>query len=208
MSDNFYHIASKVKYPWMQSDPLMVGTSITTEGVNPFFNYFLEHPEPGVNVTVDGVVENWTRMTYLWELSQNRVNTSLSIQRIAALGQDAAMHYCKYLRELIWENVRSSEFPEKPSRQRCIWLAEGEDNLKYWLPRIPASAETHRIFRVKPKGMFHYASDEHLMKDAELYPESLEKARKYWRGDIAQKCAQEILFEGTLDIIEEVDLFS
>lgn len=208
MSDSFYHIAPKNQYPWMKSNTMVVGTSITTGEVNPFFNYFLEFPDVRIDVVVNGVNEKWTKLRFLNELKYGRMNTSYTVQQIAAIGQDAAMHFCKYTRELIWENIRASDFPNLPSRQKCIWLAHGDENLKYWVDTLPARRETHRIYKVVPTGKLHYASDEHLLDDSELYPETLAKAKKYWGGIITDKHAQEILFEGTLDIIEEIDYFS
>ncbi|MGN9525652.1 DUF2441 domain-containing protein [Escherichia coli] len=44
---------------------------------------------------------------------------------VASIGHETAKHFCTYVRELIWESVRTSEFPELPSRQKCIWLTKG-----------------------------------------------------------------------------------
>lgn len=47
--------------------------------------------------------------------------------------EDRLNHYLKFKRETVFEEVRKEFFPEKPSRQRCIWVIPPEEKaLKYW----------------------------------------------------------------------------
>jgi len=57
---------------------------------------------------------------------------------------------------------------------------------------------------VVPNGNIHTASDEHLLSDVEPYEVTLNKARQYWNGVVSNPSAQEILFEGTLEIKEQI----
>jgi hypothetical protein len=34
----------------------------------------------------------------------------------------SAPDWFNLVRELVWENIRLREFPNEPSRQRCLWL--------------------------------------------------------------------------------------
>lgn len=123
---------------------------------------------------------------------------------IATIGYDLAMHFCQYLRELIWEDIRVRNFPDKPSRKRCLWLAEGEESLNYWLTKLQPATDLH-VFRVRiDDGKTHDASDEHLMRDNIAYDEALAMAERYWNGEIRNPTAKEVLFEGRLRIIEQI----
>lgn len=46
--------------------------------------------------------------------------------------------YTKYIRECIFEEVRQKEFPDYPSRTKCIWLAPPSlESLKFWRAQLP-----------------------------------------------------------------------
>ncbi|EQA6229221.1 DUF2441 domain-containing protein [Enterobacter hormaechei] len=123
-------------------------------------------------------------------------------QYVAKMGFETARYFSNYVRELIWENVRKSEFNDLPSRQKCIWLAQGEDNLQFWLSRIGKSSKDINVFKVVPSGILHSADEELLLTDIEPYDETLIKARQYWSGIITNQNSKEVLFEGSLKIGE------
>src|SRR5262249_50642198 len=41
---------------------------------------------------------------------------------LKAASVEIARHFMMLARELVWENIRVTEFPDAPSRQRCVWL--------------------------------------------------------------------------------------
>ncbi|EOJ5472839.1 DUF2441 domain-containing protein, partial [Escherichia coli] len=158
---------------------------------------------PPIPVNVNGHLTDYTRMQWLYGLKTGSLTTKCSVQDIAAVGQELAMHFCKYTRELIWEAVRVEYYPKKPSRQKCLWVSQGEESLYYWISQL-GLGDNQTVFRVELDGVIHEASDEHLMNDDIPYDIALEKAHKYWSGEIVDPLKKEILFEGNMRILEHI----
>jgi len=205
MPDEFFYITSSKTEKWNPHPPISAGQVVNTGEVNPFFNFFLGAHTPTEQVTNNGVVEQWSWMRFIAAIRFGKMKTSLSQQAIAARGHYMAMHFCKYTRELIWESIRVEHFPERPSRQKCLWLSQGEKNLNYWKSQVVEDQNLRRIFRVEIDGITHEASNEHLMNDNLPYQEALDMSHRYWRGDISNPIAKEILFEGQMRVIERVE---
>ncbi|HGT3986699.1 TPA: hypothetical protein ACM28E_004731, partial [Escherichia coli] len=110
---DYFYIATKSQNPWVKYRPLAVGDLASTSFPNPFFNYFLSSNIPPIPVNVNGHLTDYTRMQWLYGLKTGSLTTKCSVQDIAAVGQELAMHFCKYTRELIWEAVRVEYYPKK-----------------------------------------------------------------------------------------------
>lgn len=113
-------------------------------------------------------------------------------------------HTTKVIRELIFEEVRKEFFPSHPSRQRCLWVinAENDNSLNYWINTLGTA---DKILRVKLTGKIHVANQEFL----NLTTENLNKIRQnsfhYWTGTSGVRLEEEeILFEGFAEVIEEI----
>ncbi|WP_109908335.1 DUF2441 domain-containing protein [Citrobacter freundii] len=206
MALDYFYIATKKQYPWSIHAPMKVGNVVETNDYNPFFNFFLgaNLPKMLVQNSGGGGSTPYTRMMYLHGIKTGSLETNLTIKDIATIGQELAMHFCKYTRELIWESVRSEHYKDLPSRQKCLWLAHGEKNLEYWKQNLGLGVDDRTIFRVDIDGVTHEASDEHLMRDDIPYEQALVQAHRYWKGDISNMLAKETLFIGKMKILEEV----
>jgi len=200
---DYFHIADKKSQPWSTHQPIKIGDVLTTSTINPYFNYYLTSNYPKEIVTFPDGQQLLSRMFVLQEIKEKRMNNPNS-QHVAKMGYETAKYFSNYTRELIWENVRKEEFNDLPSRQKCIWLAQGEENLQFWLNRIGKAAKDINVFRVIPSGSLHSANEELLLNDIEPYDETLMKARQYWSGLITNQNSKEVLFEGNLKIKELV----
>ncbi|MFW7250743.1 DUF2441 domain-containing protein [Enterobacter sp. BNK-34] len=196
---DYFHIADKKSRPWSTHEPLKTGDVITTSEINPYFNYYLTSNYPKETVKFQEGQRQLSRLYVLQEIKENRMNNPDS-QYVAKMGFETAKYFSNYARELILENVRKSEFNNLPSRQKCIWLAQGEENLQFWLSRIGKSLKDINVFKVVPSGILHSADEELLLSDIEPYDETLIKARQYWSGIITNQNSKEVLFEGSLKI--------
>ncbi|HID8898856.1 TPA: DUF2441 domain-containing protein [Enterobacter hormaechei] len=205
MSDDYFYITSSKIEAWNPYPTIAAGDIIETGDVNPFFNFFLSANLRTEPVNNGGVIENWSWMRFLGAIRDGSMKTPMSTQDVAAKGHYLAMYFCKYTRELIWEAVRLADYGEKPSRHRCLWLSLGEQNLNYWKSQVVADQNLRQIFRVEIDGRTHEASDEHLMNDNVPYHEALDMSHRYWKGEISNPLAKEILFEGKMRVIERVE---
>jgi Protein of unknown function (DUF2441) len=107
------------------------------------------------------------------------------------------------VRELVWENIRLQEFPDEPSRQRCLWVTQTEDQARAW------GGADQRIVRGRATGRVLQVDVQHLprpQRDA-VVPLSdwQERARRYWRGDRTEHFQPEFLFVGTFRVDEIIN---
>jgi hypothetical protein len=114
-----------------------------------------------------------------------------------------ARHFMMLARELIWENVRLAEFPQEPSRQRCVWLIEDEQRTREWIKTIGCQPMTYSVIKVRATGRALPADSRHLAGESEPLPVWYDRARRYWRGEMTSNPLREVLFEGTL-MVEEI----
>jgi hypothetical protein len=193
----YYHINRTTH--WSPFPKWNVGDVIDIGGVsNPYFQFFEEQKKTYTITTPDHVTHNIPGKHFLNLVQKGEVNCP----DIAGIAADLTQHFVSYVRELIWEDVRKSEFPHLPSRQRCIWLAADHQGVKYWLQNLGLDGQEFQIAKVKVQGRIHIASNEHLLCDSEPMLESLKRARQYWLGIHDDPASREILFEGRLEILE------
>ncbi len=121
---------------------------------------------------------------------------------VAQFAHDFLSAYIKITREMHFENVRANKFPELPSRQHCIWLAESLDDARCWVNRLEGRTNC-RIFRVAVDGRVFKTNEGHLIQEAEPYEDTLRRANEYWSG-AASNGRSEVLFEGSLRVLEHV----
>lgn len=108
-------------------------------------------------------------------------------------------------RELIFESIRKEFYPELPSRQKCIWLIpNNEESLKFWEDIIEKKHQ--RIFKVTVDGNIHRTAQKWLIGGTFSIIKWNELAHSYWKGEDNGNFNDEILFEGKIKIIEEINL--
>ncbi|MFG0772892.1 DUF2441 domain-containing protein [Vibrio plantisponsor] len=200
-SDNiFFHINRTV--PWYEMNKWNIGDVIeTSDNHNPFFRFFKTHSKTYALTTPDNTVVQIPGKQFLVDVRDGKINCP----NVAQVAVDLTAHFVNYVRELIWEDIRKNEFPHLPSRQRCLWLINDKQGVKYWLDRFGLDINDFQITKVKVDGKLHISSDEHLLIDSEPMDTTILKARAYWNGQISNPTSVEVLFEGKLQVIEIID---
>ena len=192
---DYYHINRIV--PWSQHKKLNIGDEFDVgEESNPYFRYFETHKKiyPVTNIT-NGSTINLSGVKFIGDISKGLINLpDMSAANVARIAHDILNHFVSYLREIIWEDVRKTEFPHLPSRQRCIWLIPDIEGVKYWLSRLELQSPDYQVLRLNLQGRLHQASELYLLGDSEPMEETIIKVRKYWRGLIEQPGTEEIIF--------------
>jgi hypothetical protein len=111
---------------------------------------------------------------------------------------------CTVLRELIFEEVRTQEFPSRPSRERCLWLAPSWQAVQFWQRWGPCRKQWFKVRLLA--GRFHLADAALLTTEDQTIAEVRDQARAYWTGDIAPDHVRaELLFEGDLQVLAALD---
>ena len=199
----FYHICRKV--PWSDMPPLTLGQIIETgQESNPFFKHYENFTATEPVTFENGKVEKVPVIHFL----ENVMNGNINCSELPRVAYYAAKHFAMYARELIWEDIRKTEFPHLPSRKHCLWLIPDLEGLRYWIDNLELKKGEfeYKIARVEAQGKFHSADESLLGHESEPYPQTALRARKYWSGEMSDSRKVEVLFEGSLKVVGFVGL--
>jgi len=178
------------------------------EKFNPFFKYHSTMAPP--NFKAPSTVNNGERekkydaLDYFGGFRDKTLYTS-DIDQLGHDAYESIMFYLMHWREGLWEYVRLCDFPDMPSRQKCMWLSHTLEEAEYWIERINGKDEEipSQIVKVRVTGKIHVADAKLLMIEGENLEQAYSTAKKYWRGEKAEgRQEKEVLFEGTGTVIE------
>ncbi|MBD9987699.1 MULTISPECIES: DUF2441 domain-containing protein [Citrobacter freundii complex] len=121
-------------------------------------------------------------------------------QRVAALSH---LH-----REMVFEKVRSSMFPERPSRQTCTYLLPEKEDLSLWMNNLNETHSPWSLLRVEPlSDAIVFETREgplHNLRPTYNDDQMISKAAEYWSG--ASNGRREILVNGGVRVLEIVSI--
>lgn len=195
-SGTFFHIWRDVH--WLnkpepkQDQKIVVGLEN-----NPFFQYFENPQTRNVYFTNEKKTKPVPIISFLGMIKDGDITDH---KELPVTAYDTAMHLSVYIRELIWESVRKSEFSHLPSRMTCVWLIPDKDSLIYWKKELDGSFKS-KLLKVETQGRYHLADSTLLNDESEPYSKMIERARKYWSGEISDKTKAELLFEGVMTVV-------
>ncbi|MDK8641324.1 DUF2441 domain-containing protein [Niallia taxi] len=116
-----------------------------------------------------------------------------------------AKAYWRFTKEYVFEQTRMNINNELPSRWKCLWLTE-ENNKDYW-NKYYTDVE-YKLLKLKVTGNIFIADAYWVETEKPIPLEHVgQRAIHYWNGDIFRNGKQEILFEGTAEVIDVVDHF-
>ncbi len=118
--------------------------------------------------------------------------------------RDVIWNYSRYLRELLFEEVRLDFFPNYPSRQKGIWVISNKRDIPYWIKTIGAGKES-AVFEVLLTGKIHEANHESIKLTTNSFNGIRRQAFKYWMTEkiFDSNIGNECIFEGTV-IVKDV----
>jgi uncharacterized protein DUF2441 len=199
---DYYHINTLPEYsPY---ERLSLGDEVDVGGsTNPFFLFYwmgaMSYHVPEEIGAPQGKVRG---VKYLNLIKEGRMNPPERVYRHHA--SEIARDLVTRLREVIWEDVRKTEFPDRPSRQKCIWLVPNRNGLRYWLDQMGVHVRglDWQVLRVRVQGRLHKANQDFLIGDNMGMRHMVEEARNFWRGvDVGEEAERaEILFEGRMRV--------
>jgi len=121
------------------------------------------------------------------------------------IAYQTANHFLMLARELFWENIRLAEFPDAPSRQKCIWLIESLDDVNRWITAFDFNPVQCSVAKVRATGRALKVDSNNLIGDSDPLPIWYEKARLYWAGTESTNPLPEVVFEGSLVVEKIID---
>jgi hypothetical protein len=158
------------------------------DAYTPYFGYY-EKPREYPVTQPDGSIINIRANAFLRQVKEGKINCP----NLAAIADEVATHYNMFVRELIMEQLRLQEFPDVPSRQRCLFLTENLDEARTWKERVKDPAI---ICSIECTGTIHRADANLLLSDSESLSVTQDRGRRYWRGELSEDPHREILFIG------------
>jgi uncharacterized protein DUF2441 len=96
------------------------------DAYNPFFHFYegaRDYP-----ITHNGEIVNVKAVAWLRNVRDKIIHTTP--ETLAQIATEVAMHYVMLARELIMEDIRAAEFPDAPSRQRCLYACDTLDEAR------------------------------------------------------------------------------
>lgn len=189
-----YHVTSNKPYKQalVRGQKLSVGAAY-----NPFFGFYEQSRHYPVT-QADGSSIQVMAIAFLKQVRDGRINCP----QIAAIAAEVAEHYVMLSRELLMEEIRQRDFPEVPSRQKCLYLCETPQEAQAWNTRI---GDGGSICTLRCKGVIHRADTDLLLGDSEPLSVTRDRAHRYWRGEAGENPFWEILFVGDA-VVTEVGL--
>src|SRR5437667_5121499 len=127
-NEYFFHVNSNANLSTY--DLMRRGTTINIGNESsPFFSIY-ETWQRTYPVRKDtGEVQQVPAMRFLNEVKAGNITPD----NLSQTAYEVANHFLMLARELLWETVRLNEFPEAPSRQRCIWLTRTLEQARDWV---------------------------------------------------------------------------
>lgn len=124
---------------------------------------------------------------YRFDVTQE--NIDFLYQTIENVSKETAL----YIREQIFEDVRKTNFPHLPSRQKCLWLCDKE-TLPYWNTAV--TGPQRYLLALKIDGQLFCGDANWLTADTLSSVEYANRATHYWSGEMTADPRKEYLFYG------------
>jgi len=134
-----------------------------------------------------------------YELQDN----SLEYEDLAQRLHWALLQYLKWIREEIFESVRTEIDNKLPSRKHCIWVCT-EGDLQKWWDLFKNNADNKIVeLKLDNKNQVHLGDGTLIEADTFSIEEYKSIAKKYWSGKIDSFEEVEYSYEGEFKIINK-----
>lgn len=163
------------------------------ESDTPFFGFY-EGSRTYPVTDPNGITIPMRALEFLKQVEAGHV----TCPNLPTIAVEVAKHYVMLCRELIMEDIRLSEFNgEPPSRQRCLYTCESLEQARYWKQLVGMGST---VCELTCTGTIHRVDASLLLGDSEPLSVTLDRARRYWRGDAADSPQWETLFVGVAEV--------
>jgi hypothetical protein len=112
------------------------------------------------------------------------------------------------LKEYVFEDVRSREFPEVPSRKSCLFCFDSVLDPKAYFQSMGFFTEGRLLIEIEPmteRSSTLNTSFTHLNCNMSSIEDMEKNARLYWKGATTNEFENEILLTGTFKICRIID---
>jgi hypothetical protein len=107
------------------------------------------------------------------------------------------------LKEYVFEEIRSTEYPSKPNRRRCLFAFSTAHDPDEYAKRLGFERARYRLIEIRAldDARTHCGDMVHLNTNLSDYTGLAEAARRYWGGADERSATSELLLEGKFELI-------
>jgi intein/homing endonuclease len=111
-------------------------------------------------------------------------------------------YYGELLKEYIFEEIRLTEFPHKPSRKKCIFLVPFEVEIFEFATKLNYNLNSKTLMEIEviQNDNLHFADLTLLNCNSLSHFEKVKAARQYWQGTTTRDINTEVLYIGEFKI--------
>lgn len=185
-----FHISKRLD--WQIGDTLTCGKDF-----NPFWNTCASF-DPKISLSGEQMTffELFDRCSVIKPTEEN---VNALYKNLKTISKECAF----YIREQVFEDIRRTYYPDKPSRQTCLWVCEA-DQLPYW--KTMATDVERNLLTLDLEGDLFCGDDHWLTADSFSSIEYAKRAHHYWAGEMSSKPRKEYLFHGTA-VVSCIEVF-
>lgn len=120
----------------------------------------------------------------------------------------AVLTHAQSARELIYEQIRRAEFPDRPSRLESIFLCGNIDSARNFGRQHRQNEVCYRVEVLDDNAPRFIANWNMMPPRTADQDEVIQCAREYWRGGFIPQHTQEIVVASDVRVIERVELLA
>lgn len=115
-------------------------------------------------------------------------------------------YYAELLKEYIFEEVRTSDFPNKPSRKKCMFLVPYDVDIFDYALNLQYGLTNRTLLEIETieGGQLHFADLTLLNCNSHKHSEKVEAAKQYWEGTKNINLYTEVLFSGQFKVTSKI----
>ena len=110
-------------------------------------------------------------------------------------------YYMDSQKEYIFEEIRVTEFPDRPSRRNCMFLLPYQADISGFIEKYKFYNRINLEIETEDGGLLHFADASLLDCDTKIFSKKQDAARQYWSGTDKRDINTEVLFRGNYKII-------
>ena len=166
-----------------------------------------EHIGKVINVAWDASNYWQHKMTRGWVPQLANLPDNITVNGIPMSSLNELLNHMKYtselLKEYIFDEIRSNEYPSKPSRRKCMFAFSTVHDPDGYAKRLGFDRTRYRLMtlRVLEGTKLHFGDMVHLNTNLSDHKGIVEAARRYWAGADANLPTAEAVIEGPLEIV-------
>ena len=111
-------------------------------------------------------------------------------------------YYAELLKEYIFEEVRTFDFPNKPSRKKCMFLVPYDVDIFDYALNLQYGLTNRTLLEIETieGGQLHFADLTLLNCNSHKHSEKVVAAKQYWEGTKNINLYTEVLFSGQFKV--------